>query len=192
MTITRLETVIIGAGQAGLSASYYLTQQRREHVVLEQADGSANAWHNHRWDSFTLNTPNWQSQLPGAERRGVDPDAFMGRDDIVAYFEDYVRRFRLPVRYRAQVTRVERDPMRGDYRITAAGGDTFVARNVIIATGLYQKPKIPAFSAEFPAGIRQVHSDAYHNPQELLPGAVLVVGSAQSGAQIAEELNEAG
>ena len=84
MTTTRLETVVIGAGQAGLSASYYLTQQRREHVVLEQADAPANAWRNHRWDSFTLNTPNWQSELPGAKHRGVDPDAFMTRAEIVA------------------------------------------------------------------------------------------------------------
>src|SRR5262249_8580478 len=115
--ITRIDTVIIGGGQAGLSVSYYLTQQRREHVVLEQADVPGNAWRNHRWDSFTLNTPNWQSQLPGAEHRGVDPDAFTTRAEIVAYFENYVRRFRLPVRYGKQVRRVERDPIRSKYYV---------------------------------------------------------------------------
>jgi putative flavoprotein involved in K+ transport len=192
MTTTRIDTVVVGGGQAGLSVSYYLTRQGREHVVFEQADAPANAWRNHRWDSFTLNTPNWQSQLPGAEQRGVHPDGFMTRAEIVAYFEEYVRRFHLPVRYRVRVSGVERDPLRGDYRVTTINGDEIVARNVVVATGLYQEPKVPAFGAEFPAGVRQVHSDGYRNPQELLPGATLVVGSGQSGAQIAEELYEAG
>jgi putative flavoprotein involved in K+ transport len=192
MSTTRVETVVVGGGQAGLSVSYYLTRQGQEHVVLEQADAPANAWRNHRWDSFTLNTPNWQSQLPGAEHRGVDPNGFMTRAEIVAYFEDYVRRFHLPVRCRTLVNRVERDPVRGDYHVTTIDGDEIVARNVVMATGLHQTPKIPAISIEFPAHVRQIHSDGYRNPQELLPGAVLVVGSAQSGAQIAEELNEAG
>ena len=111
MSTTRIETVVVGGGQAGLSVSYYLTRRGREHVVLEQADAPANAWRNHRWDSFTLNTPNWQSQLPGAKHRAVNPDGFMTRAEIVAYFEDYVRRFHLPVRYRTHVNRVERDPL---------------------------------------------------------------------------------
>ena len=192
MAITRIGTVIIGGGQAGLSVSYYLTQQRREHVILEQADVPGNAWRNHRWDSFTLNTPNWQSQLPGAKHRGVNPDGFMTRAEIVAYFKDYVRRFRLPVRYGMQVRRVERDPIRGKYYVTTSDGDEIVACNVVMATGLYQEPKIPALSLSFPAHIKQVHSDDYRNPEGLLPGAVLVVGSGQSGAQIAEELYESG
>jgi putative flavoprotein involved in K+ transport len=187
-----MDTVVVGGGQAGLSVSYYLTRQRQEHVVLEQADAPADAWRKHRWDSFTLNTPSWQSQLPGAEHRGVDPDAFMTRAEIVAYFEDYVRRFRLPVRYGTQVRRVERDPIRGKYYVTTSDGHEIVARNVVMATGLHQKPKIPAFSLNFPTHVKQLHSDDYRNPQQLLPGAVLVVGSAQSGAQIAEELYEAG
>jgi putative flavoprotein involved in K+ transport len=192
MTPTRTDTVIIGAGQAGLSVSYYLTRRRRDHMVLEQADAPGNAWRNHRWESFTLNTPNWQSQLPGADHRGLDPGAFMTRAEIVAYFDDYVQRFRLPVRYGTQVRRVERDPIRGKYYVTTNDGHEFVACNVVVATGLHQAPKIPAFSFDFPARIKQVHSDNYRNPQQLLPGAVLVVGSAQSGAQIAEELYEAG
>ena len=190
MAITRIDTVIIGGGQAGLSVSYYLTQQRREHVVLEQADVPGNAWRNHRWDSFTLNTPNWQSELPGAKHRGVDPDGFMTRVEMVAYFDDYVRRFHLPVRYGTQVRRVERDPLRGKYYVTTSDGHEIVACNVVMATGLYQEPKITVLSLNFPAHIKQVHSDGYRNPQELLPGAVLVVGSGQSGAQIAEELYE--
>jgi len=187
-----VDTVIVGGGQAGLSISYHLTQGSREHVVLEQADAAANAWRNHRWDSFTLNTPNWQSALPGAEYRGDAPDDFMSRDEIVAYLENYIRRFRLPVRYRTRVSKVERDSHGAGYRLVIENGECIRADNVVIATGLYQKPKIPAFSADFSVDVRQVHSDAYRNPRELLPGAVLVVGSAQSGAQIAEELYEAG
>jgi putative flavoprotein involved in K+ transport len=192
MSTTHIETVIVGGGQAGLSVSYYLTRQGREHVVLEQADAPANAWRNHRWDSFTLNTPNWQSQLPGPEHRDIDPDGFMTRAEIVAYFENYVRRFRLPVRYGAQVSRIEREDRTGAFVLTLVSGERIGTRNVVIATGLYQEPKIPAFGVSFPPAIWQVHSDAYRNPRELLPGAVLVVGSAQSGAQIAEELYESG
>src|SRR5262249_14229735 len=102
------------------------------------------------------------------------------------------RRFRLPIRYRARVSGVERDPRSGMFVVAIEGGERIQTRNVVIATGLYQTPKVPAFAADFPAGVRQVHSDAYRNPQELLPGAVLVVGSAQSGAQIAKELCAAG
>jgi putative flavoprotein involved in K+ transport len=187
-----VNTVVIGGGQAGLSVSYYLTRQGREHLVLEQSDRPADAWRNHRWDSFTLNTPNWQSQLPGAEYCGDDPDAYMSKDEIVAHFENYASHFRLPVRYGTRVSRVQRDPRSGRYLVSTDHGSAIWAHNVVMATGLYQKPKIPAFSTDFPADIRQLHSDAYRNPEELLPGAVLVVGSAQSGAQIAEELYEAG
>src|SRR6516162_644384 len=108
------DTVIVGAGQAGLAVSYYLGRQARDHVVLEQADKPAEAWRNHRWDSFTLNTPNWQSRLPGAEDPGTDPNGFASREEIVDYFETYARRFRLPIRYRALVSSVERDPRSGD------------------------------------------------------------------------------
>jgi putative flavoprotein involved in K+ transport len=192
MTTTLVDTVVVGGGQAGLSVSYYLTRQGREHVVLEQAGSPANAWRNHRWDSFTLNTPNWQSRLPGADCPGSDPDGFMSRMGIINYFENYMRLFRLPIRYRTRVSSVDRDPRNNTFLVTLGGGEQVVAHHVVIATGLYQRPKIPAFSSDFPAGIKQLHSGTYHNPQELLPGAVLVVGSAQSGALIAEELYESG
>jgi putative flavoprotein involved in K+ transport len=189
---TYTDTVIVGGGQAGLAVSYYLRRQARDHVVLEQAEKLAEAWRNHRWDSFTLNTPNWQSRLPGAEDPGINPDGFASREEIVDYFETYARRFRLPIRYRKRVSSVERDPRNETFIVTIEGGERIQSCNVVIATGLYQTPKVPAFAADFPAGVRQVHSDAYRNPEELLPGAVLVVGSAQSGAQIAEELCAAG
>jgi len=189
---THVNTLIVGGGQAGLAVSYHLAQQGREHLVLEQSDKPAEAWRNHRWDSFTLNTPNWQTRLPGAEYKGSNPDGFMSREDVVTYLERYAEQFRLPIHFGVRVERVDRLESLGLFKIRTSDGASLIACNVIIATGLYQKPKIPKFSSGFPRGIRQIHSDAYRNPRELLPGAVLVVGSAQSGAQIAEELYLAG
>jgi putative flavoprotein involved in K+ transport len=103
----RIDTVIVGGGQAGLATSYFLAQQGREHVVLEQAAQPAPVWRNERWDSFTLVTPNWTLRLPGAEYDGPEPDGFMPRDEVAAYFARYVARFALPVRYHARVTAVE-------------------------------------------------------------------------------------
>src|SRR6516165_7625176 len=94
-----VETVIVGGGQAGLSVSYHLKLLERDHVVLEQAEQAANAWRNHRWDSFTLNTPNWQSQLQGGGMPRSDPDGYLTRDEVVAYFENYIKLNRLPVQY---------------------------------------------------------------------------------------------
>jgi putative flavoprotein involved in K+ transport len=158
-------------------------------VVLEQADRPAEAWRNHRWDSFMLNTPRWQSRLPGVADGRQDPDGFMSRDEIVARLEELA--LPLPVRYRARVGEVEHNSL-GYYVLQLDSGERIRARNVVVATGLHQTPKIPAISGRFPADIKQLHSDTYRNPGELLPGAVLGVGSAQSGAQIAEELNESG
>jgi putative flavoprotein involved in K+ transport len=186
-----METVIVGGGQAGLATSYYLSQQDKPHIVLEQATQAGNAWRNHRWDSFTLNTPNWQSSLPGAEISSTDPDGFLSRDEVVNYFEEYVKRFHLPVQYGVLVQAVRKSEADNTYAVETNVG-TFETQNVVIATGLYQKPKLPAFSGDFPAEIMQMHSDEYRNPQSLPAGAVLVVGSAQSGAQIAEELYQSG
>jgi putative flavoprotein involved in K+ transport len=188
---THIETVIVGGGQAGLAVSYYLSQKNRPHVVLEQADQAADAWRNHRWDSFTLNTPNWQSVLPGTEIPGSNPDNFLSRDEIVAYFENYVSSFQLPVSSGVQVQAVRPNSSGRGY-VVETSADRFEVRNVVIATGLYQKPKIPAVSAEFPPQMKQIHSDEYRNPQSLPDGGVLVVGSGQSGAQIAEELYQSG
>jgi putative flavoprotein involved in K+ transport len=181
-----LDTIIVGGGQAGLAVSYYLTQQGRSHAVLEQSPQPANAWRNHRWDSFTFVTPNWMTRLPGAEYHGADPDGFMSRSEIVTFFEQYVERFKLPVRYDVQVTAIEQES--GSYTVTTSKG-AFQSANVVIATGLFQKPKIPSFSAQFPPEISQLHSSEYRNSDALPAGAVLVIGSGQSGCQIAEELS---
>jgi putative flavoprotein involved in K+ transport len=184
-----MNTVVVGGGQAGLSVSHYLAQHAVEHVVLEQADGPGDAWRNHRWDSFTLNTPRWQSRVPGVCYGEDNPDGFMPKQEVVTHLEQLASR--LPLRSRARVTSVERDE-RGGYVVTIGGGETIKAGNVVLATGLYQTPKVPQIALNFPTDIKQLHSDTYRNPQQLLPGAVLVVGSAQSGAQIAEELYESG
>ncbi len=187
----RLETIIIGGGQAGLATSYHLKRQGREHVVLEQAAQAGNAWRNDRWDSFTLLTPNWSFRLPGAEYQGDAPEDFMPRDEIVARFERYVEGFHLPVRYQTSVTSVEQDADDRSYLVRT--DETMMhARNVVIATGLFQRPKMPSFSTDLAAHIVQLHSGQYRDPRSLPAGAVLVVGSGQSGCQIAEELYQSG
>ena len=187
----RINTVIVGGGQAGLAASYGLAQHGIEHIVLEQADQLGEAWRNHRWDSFTLVTPNWQIRLPGAEYQGDDPDGFLPRHEIVAYLERYAERYQMPVRCGVRVTAVEPSPSGSGYRV-GAGETDYEAANVIVATGLFQRCRVPPYAADLPAGIIQLPSDGYRNPRALAPGAVLVVGSAQSGCQIAEELYQSG
>jgi putative flavoprotein involved in K+ transport len=185
----RIETVIVGGGQAGLATSYWLRQLGREHVVLERAPQPAPVW-THRWDSFTMVTPNAALRMPGATYEGNDPDGFLTRAEIAGYFEAYVVRFALPVRCDTTVTAVEPAGERG-YRVRTTAGD-LLAENVVIATGFHQMPKIPAMASALPGDIAQLHTDAYRNPASLPEGAVLVVGSAMSGCQIAEELYQAG
>jgi len=183
----KVETIVIGGGQAGLSTSYHLSLFGREHVVLEQAKQAGNAWRNDRWDSFTLLTPNWSFRLPGAEYQGDQPEGYMLKADVVASFEQYVDRFHLPVQFGVSVNWVEPLAGGGGYRVKTTDGE-WEAQQVVIATGLYQTPKIPPFAADLSPNITHYHSGHYRNPAELPPGAVLVVGSAQSGCQIAEEL----
>lgn len=184
------ETLIIGAGQAGLATSYFLQQTGREHLVLEQADRAADAWQSGRWDSFCLITPNWTFRLPGAEYDGPDPDGFMPLEEVRARFDRYVEQYQIPVQTHTRVQSVERDGNSG-YRISTSKGEVR-ASNVVIATGFEQMPAIPKAARDLPADLTQLHSSAYRNPDALPAGAVLVVGSAQSGAQIAEELYQSG
>jgi putative flavoprotein involved in K+ transport len=185
-----IETVIIGAGQAGLATSYYLSKQGHEHIVLEQASQVADKWRNQRWDSFTLVTPNWALQLPGAVYNGDQPEGFLPRNEMVGYLEQYAKQFSLPVQYNVKVTSVERSKD-GSYHISTPAQD-YIAENVVVATGFFQQPKIPASSDAIAKNIQQLHSSQYKNPESLVWGSVLVVGSGQSGCQIAEELNEKG
>jgi putative flavoprotein involved in K+ transport len=188
----QVEVVVIGGGQAGLAISYYLTQQGRTHVVLEQASQVAPAWRHGRWDSFTLVTPNWTVRLPGFPYQGGDPDGFMPRADVVRHLEQYAASFQAPVRCGVQVTAVDPTQASQGYRVSTADGTTYAAANVVVATGSFQFPKPTPFSSTLPPELMQLHSSHYRNPSVLPSGAVLVVGSADSGCQIAEELNASG
>jgi putative flavoprotein involved in K+ transport len=184
------DTVVIGAGQAGLAASYYLTQQGRDHVVLEKSR-VGESWRTGRWDSFTLVTPNWTLRLPGFPYRGGDPDGFLTRDEVVEYLEGYVALFDPPLRLGMAAKSVEQGTNGGRY-IIQTDSVPLEASNVIVATGMFQRPRIPSFGSRLPGQILQIHSSEYRSPGTLPPGAVLVVGSGQSGAQIAEELYQDG
>ncbi len=184
-----VETVIVGGGQAGLSLSYYLTRQGREHVVLEKTHRAGSAWTQKRWDSFTLVTPNWAFRLPGAEYNGSDPHKYMPREEIDRRFQEYVRRYALPLQYGAEVQGIT--PQEQGYLVTTAGR-RYRARNVVVASGLFQRAKVPAWAGALGPAIHRLAACDYRNPVELPPGAVLVIGSGQSGCQIAEELNESG
>jgi len=155
----RSETIIIGGGQAGLATSYHLKQRGREHIILEQAAQAGNAWRNDRWDSFNLLTPNWAFRLPGAEYQGDQPHGYMPRDEIVSRFEQYVERYHFPIRYQARVTSIKKEVNGKGYRVET--GDTLLrAKNVVIATGFYQQPKIPSFSAHLSTNITQIEQAA--------------------------------
>jgi putative flavoprotein involved in K+ transport len=186
----QIDTAVIGGGQAGLAISYYLTQQDREHIVLEQNHRIAESWRR-RWDSFTLVTPNWMLRLPGFPYDGNEPDGFLSRDQVVAYLEQYVALFDPPLRFGTRVTSLEEKPGGPGY-LVKTGNAVFEAANVVVATGAYQRPKIPPLAGHLSQEILQIHSSEYRNAQALPAGAALVVGSGQSGSQIAEELNEAG
>jgi len=181
--------IIVGGGQAGLSISYCLKDRGVDHVVFEQ-NRVGHAWRHQRWDSFCLVTPNWQCQLPGFPYSGDDPNGFMARDAIVKYVEDYACSFQPPIQEGVTVTQVRRDGS-DRFCLTTSVGD-FTANQVVVATGGYHRPKIPDFAARLPASITQLHSSEYKNPQALPEGAVLVVGTGQSGCQIAEDLHLAG
>jgi putative flavoprotein involved in K+ transport len=185
----KFDAVIIGGGQAGLAMSYLLTQQDREHIILEKSQQIGESWRQ-RWDSFTLVTPNWQLQLPGYPYEGDNPDGFLTRDEIVTYLETYADRFDPPLRFGVEVTAVTQNDS-GSYQIHTPN-HIYEADNVVVAVGTFQQPHIPPFSSKAPEDITQLHSSDYRNPEALPAGNVLVVGSGQSGCQIAQELNENG
>jgi putative flavoprotein involved in K+ transport len=183
------ETVVVGAGQAGLAMSWFLRGAGREHLVLDRRDQLGGSWPD-RWDEFCLVTPNWAVSLPGHPYDGTDPDGFMRRDEIAARIAGYATAIEAPVVLGTSVNRLAR---RGDgtFRLETSGGPV-TARQVVVATGGFQVPKIPALGAAMPHKLTQLHTDNYTRPNALPPGAVLVVGSGQSGVQIAEELHAAG
>ena len=181
----RVEVGIIGAGQAGLSLSWHLSRAGVEHVVLER-DRMANAWSRGRWDSFCLVTPNWQCRLPGHPYSGDDPDGFMLREQIVEYVESFAASFAPPVWENTDVTRVTPDED-GGFELSTDAGQLTVGQVALCVSG-YHRPRVPELSVRLPPGLTQLHSSEYRNPDSLPDGAVLVVGTGQSGAQLAEAL----
>jgi putative flavoprotein involved in K+ transport len=181
--------IVIGGGQAGLSASHYLQQHGIDHVVFEK-HRVGHAWRDQRWDTFCLVTPNWQCRLPGHPYAGDDPQGFMLKDEIVAYLEAFARKVRPPIREGVAVTRLQQRAGGGFQLDTSIGPCT--ADHVIVATGGYDLPVVPPSAHSLPPSITQLHSVDYRNPQQLPPGEVLVVGSGQSGVQLMEDLHLAG
>jgi putative flavoprotein involved in K+ transport len=179
---TTYDTIVIGAGQAGLSAGYHLTMRGKPFVILDGADRIGGSWQN-RWDSLTLFTPSIRDSLPGLRLPGKF--RFPPKEELLAYFERYAEHFQLPVRLSTPVDGIFRE---GDgFRVTS-GTEAFLADNVILAIGSHRKPKTPAFAAELSPDIVQMHSVDYRNPGQLQPGTVLLVGAGNSGAEIGVDI----
>lgn len=185
----RIDVVIIGGGQAGLATSHELSRAGIEHAVLERGR-VGETWRN-RWETFCLVTPNWSVQLPEFPYDGSKPDGFMPRDDIVAYLERYAGSFHAPLREGVEVTSLTRPDGDAAFALQTSAGEVR-ANRVVVATGAYQKPHRPEGASTLPSDIFQIDIEQYHSPSRLPSGKVLVIGSGQSGCQIAEELVETG
>jgi putative flavoprotein involved in K+ transport len=181
--------VVVGGGQAGLSMSYHLQQRGIDHIVVEK-NSAMHTWRTQRWDSFCLVTPNWQCALPGHPYQGDDPHGFMKKDEIVAYMDGFRKVVDAPLHEGVAVQRIAASAETGFDVATSAGRCT--AGQVVVASGGYHVPIIPRMAERLPSHIVQIHSEQYRRPDALPPGKVLVVGSGQSGSQIAEDLHLAG
>lgn len=184
----KIDTVVIGAGQAGIAMSEHLSRQNIPHIVLEKAR-IAEAWRSRRWDSLVANGPCWHDRFPGLEFED-HPEAFVHHDQVADYFEAYAQKFAAPVFTQVEVLKVEKKPKTVYYQVETTRGNV-EAQCVIVATGPFQKAVIPSIAPDQPE-LYQIHSDHYKNPEQLPEGAVLVVGAGSSGVQIADELNRAG
>ena len=193
--MTILDTVIVGGGQAGLGVSYFLQQNGHKHVVFEQGR-IGESWLSGRWDSFQLNTPNLRNVLPGLPYDGPEADGFWRTDKLVDYFQQYVHHFQLPVRTGVRVISVKRAEDQEAFivktRTDDQSEDSISSRSVVVASGIQRIPKFPAIRSKIPDDIVQLHTSDYRNPESFPPGAVVVVGSGQSGCQITEDLLVAG
>ena len=184
MDTERVETVIIGGGQAGLATGYHLAKRDRPFVILDANERVGDAWRK-RWDSLRLFTPARYDGLPG-RRFPARGWSFPTKDEMADYLEDYATRFGLPVRTRVSVDGLSRE---GDRFVVTAGDRRFEADNVVVASGAHRRPKVPAFAAELDPRIVQLHSSDYRSPSQLREGGVLLVGAGNSGAEIAFEVS---
>jgi putative flavoprotein involved in K+ transport len=179
----RFDTVVVGGGQAGLAIGYYLAMQGRDFVILDAHHRIGTSWRE-RWDSLRIFTPAWISSLPGMPL-AAPAGAFLTKDEVADYLEAYAARFHLPVRLNTTVDTLTRE---GDHYLLTVGDQRLAAEHVVVATGSYQQPRIPAFASELDPTIIQFHSGEYRNSNQLQEGEVLVVGAGSSGADIALEL----
>lgn len=192
MSVERVETVIIGAGQCGLALSHHLGRRGAEHLILERGQ-VAERWRSERWDSLHFQSPNWNMNLPGWPRvvadPQADPDAFSPLGEVTSYLARYAEAIRAPIRTRCSVRSLAHKPGADTFHVQT-DGVLYEARNVVVATGPYHAPRpTPALGC---SGVMEIHSTQYRHPAQLPDGAVLVVGSGNSGVQIAEELCGAG
>ncbi|MFD1144596.1 MSMEG_0569 family flavin-dependent oxidoreductase [Larkinella insperata] len=184
------EVIVVGAGQAGLSMSYLLKQKGIDHVVFEKKR-IADSWSSYRWDTFCLVTPNWQCHLPGYSYSGNDPYGFMVKDEIVAFLEGYAASFDPPVKEGVEVLAVSKESGTDSFTVLTNEG-IYSTNQVVVCIGNFHSAPLPPLAQKFSSSILQVHSAHYKNPESLPEGEVLVVGTGQSGAQIAEDLHLAG
>jgi putative flavoprotein involved in K+ transport len=186
---TEIDTLVVGAGQAGVAMSEHLSRLGIAHLVLERSR-IAEAWRTGRWDSLVANGPAWHDRFPGLEFAGLSPDGFAPKEQVADYFEAYARKFNAPIRTGVEVRKVDRNVGRPGFTVETSEG-VIQANRVVVATGPFQKPVIPAI-APSDERLTQIHSAQYRNPQQLAEGAVLVVGAGSSGTQIADELQRSG
>jgi len=189
MSIEKVETLVVGGGQAGLAMSEHLSNCGVPHLVLER-QRIAERWRSERWDSLVANGPAWHDRFPGMEFSDIDADAFAPKESVADYFVAYAEKIAAPIRCGVEVRQVQRNSGRPGFHVETSDG-VIEANSVVAATGPFQRPVIPAVVPE-DAGITQIHSSAYRNPDQLPEGAVMVVGAGSSGAQIADELLRAG
>ncbi len=188
-TVEKTDTLIVGGGQAGIAMSEHLSNNRIPHIVLER-NRIAERWRSERWDSLVANGPAWHDRFPGLEFTDDHPDSFVPKERVADYFVSYAEMINAPIRCGVDVRKGQRNQGRPGFRIETTQG-VFEARNIVAATGAFQHPVIPAIVPK-EAGIFQIHSSSYRNPDQLPKGAVLVVGAGSSGVQIADELLRTG
>ena len=188
MAAEEIDTLVVGAGQAGIAMSEHLSRQGAPHLVLEK-NRIAEAWRTGRWDNLVTNGPVWHDRFPNLEFKGNHPDAFVPKDRVADYLVEYAEMIEAPIRTGVEVKEAVRVPGAPGFRVTTSQGE-ILARRIVAATGAFQHPVIPPIVPEQP-GLTQLHSFHYRNPDALPEGAVMIVGAGSSGAQIADELNRA-
>jgi putative flavoprotein involved in K+ transport len=186
--LTHVPVVVVGAGHAGLAVSSVLSHRGLDHVVLERGE-VANTWKNERWESLRLLTPNWQTRLPGLAYDGDDPDGFMTAPEVARFIERYADHVAAPIQFDSEVTSLAAN---GSGYVVSTTGGTWRAPVVVLATGAFNRPRVPALAADLPAAVDQVTMLDYKRPGDLRPGRVLVVGASATGVQIADELLRSG